>query len=219
MWHQTQHAHAPLLLRKKSHPWGRYMNIFWDYTIFAVLGRVAEDQYRKSFLLQHLHIMPLCGLKWNLVFYGNFPIFVQEKAWNSHMGQRTNSFKLPLGDRAIASMRQDKAIAPPRLTFLERNATENAYGSIPEPLDINIFWGGGMHPDPLAGCTFSARNLPCLVLKSGYSPGWQTVQIYGKKHTAKKMCMLHCTFDKLGCRVHQRTSWFNVIWKILGHCL
>ena len=34
--------------------------------------------------------------------------------------------------------------------------------------------GGGegacMAPDPLAARAFGARNLPCLVLKSGYSP-------------------------------------------------
>ena len=29
---------------------------------------------------------------------------------------------------------------------------------------------GGMPPDPLAAHAFGARNLPCLVLKSGYGP-------------------------------------------------
>ena len=29
----------------------------------------------------------------------------------------------------------------PRLTFLKKNATENAYKSISEPLDFKIFWG------------------------------------------------------------------------------
>ena len=31
----------------------------------------------------------------------------------------------------------------PRLTFLKKNATENAYKSISEPLDSKIFWGYG----------------------------------------------------------------------------
>ena len=30
-----------------------------------------------------------------------------------------------------------------RLTFLKKNATENAYKSISEPLDFKIFWRGG----------------------------------------------------------------------------
>ena len=57
----------------------------------------------------------------------------------------------------------------PRLTFLKKNATENAYKSISEPLDFKIFWGG-MPPDPPAARAFGARNLPRLVLKSGYGP-------------------------------------------------
>ena len=35
----------------------------------------------------------------------------------------------------------------PRLTFLKKNATENAYKSISEPLDLKLFLGG-MLPDP-----------------------------------------------------------------------
>ena len=31
----------------------------------------------------------------------------------------------------------------PRLTFLKKNDTENAYKSISEPLEFKIFWGGG----------------------------------------------------------------------------
>ena len=58
----------------------------------------------------------------------------------------------------------------PRLTFLKKIATENAYKSISEPLDFKIFWGGGACPKtPLAACAFGARNLPHLVLKSAYS--------------------------------------------------
>ena len=59
----------------------------------------------------------------------------------------------------------------PRLTFLKKNATENAYKSISEPLDFKIFWGGGAFPQtPLVAHAFGARNLPGLVLNSGYSP-------------------------------------------------
>ena len=59
----------------------------------------------------------------------------------------------------------------PRLTFLKKNATENAYKSISEPLDFKILLGGGggaCPQTPLTARAFGARNLPCLVLKSGY---------------------------------------------------
>ena len=63
----------------------------------------------------------------------------------------------------------------PRLTFLKKTATENAYKSISEPLDFKIFWGGGgvggmPRLNALAARAFGARNLPRLVLKSGYGP-------------------------------------------------
>ena len=61
----------------------------------------------------------------------------------------------------------------PRLTLLKKNATENSYKSISEPLDLKTFWrgaGGDMPPAPLAACAFGARNLPRLVVKSGYGP-------------------------------------------------
>ena len=59
----------------------------------------------------------------------------------------------------------------PRLTFLKKNAMENAYKSISEPLDFKFFWGGGACPQtPLAARDFGAPNLPCLVLKSVYGP-------------------------------------------------
>ena len=62
----------------------------------------------------------------------------------------------------------------PRLTFLQKNATENAYKSISEPLYFKIFGGGGggMPPDPLAARACGTQNLPHLVLKSGYGPGF-----------------------------------------------
>ena len=59
----------------------------------------------------------------------------------------------------------------PRLTFLKKNATENACKSISEPLDFIIFWGGACPQTPLAARAFGTRNLPFLVLKSGYGPG------------------------------------------------
>ena len=46
----------------------------------------------------------------------------------------------------------------PRLTFLQKNATENAYKSISEPLYFKIFWGG-MPPDPLAARAFGAPHV------------------------------------------------------------
>ena len=62
----------------------------------------------------------------------------------------------------------------PRLTFLKKNATENAYKSISEPLDLKLFLGG-MLPDPpppyLAAHALGAQNLPRLGLKSRYGPG------------------------------------------------
>ena len=60
-----------------------------------------------------------------------------------------------------------------RLTFLKKNATENAHKSIFEPLDCKICGGGGGRAcpqTPLKVRAFCARNLPRLVLKSGYSP-------------------------------------------------
>ena len=54
----------------------------------------------------------------------------------------------------------------PRLSFLKKNATENASKSISEPLDFKIFCGGGgggggMPPHPLAARAFGEN---CLVL-------------------------------------------------------
>ena len=46
----------------------------------------------------------------------------------------------------------------PRLTFLKKNATANAYKSISEPVD------------------FGARNLSPVVLKSDYGPGYTVLQ-------------------------------------------
>ena len=46
----------------------------------------------------------------------------------------------------------------PRLTFLKKNATGNAYQSISEPLDFKIFWGG-MPPDPPSGSRLRRSKL------------------------------------------------------------
>ena len=55
----------------------------------------------------------------------------------------------------------------PRLTFLKKNATENAHKSISEPLYFKIFWGQGHSPEPRSSsCSLGARNLPRLALKS-----------------------------------------------------
>jgi len=43
----------------------------------------------------------------------------------------------------------------PRLTFLKKKATENAYKSISEPLDFKIFWGA-FPQIPLATRAFGA---------------------------------------------------------------
>ena len=42
------------------------------------------------------------------------------------------------------------AVARPKIDFLKKNATENAWKRISEPLDFQIFWWG-MPPDPLSG--------------------------------------------------------------------
>ena len=49
----------------------------------------------------------------------------------------------------------------PRLTFLKKNATENPYKSISEPLDFKIFWGGGggMPPHPPSGLRLRRSKL------------------------------------------------------------
>ena len=55
---------------------------------------------------------------------------------------------------------------------MKTNATENAEKSIPEPLDLKFFLGGGgaCPQTHLAARTFGARDLPRLALKSGYGP-------------------------------------------------
>ena len=53
----------------------------------------------------------------------------------------------------------------PRLTFLKKNATENAYKSISEPLDFKIFWGAcpqipqRLAPSALETCLVSFSSL------------------------------------------------------------
>ena len=81
----------------------------------------------------------------------------------------------------------------PRLTFLKKNATENAYKSISEPLDFRIFWLGECAPTPpppLAPSAFGAWNLPLLFLKPGYGPA--TIQELSQiaRHVGSKSCSL-----------------------------
>ena len=74
----------------------------------------------------------------------------------------------------------------PRLTFVKKNATQNAYKSISEPLDFKIF-RGGMPPDPLAACTFGARNFPRLILKSGYGPeSYVDLDLFARTNICRK---------------------------------
>ena len=87
----------------------------------------------------------------------------------------------------------------PRLTFLKRNTTENAYKRISEPLDFKIFWGGGACPQtPLPARNFCARKLSRLVLKSGYGPAVLAVVFF----------TIICTFNT--CYL------FVICWKHLG---
>ena len=92
------------------------------------------------------------------------------------MLQHLNAIKMQMVVNLAPVSLSDKKVKVytcPRLTFLQKNATENAYKSISEPLYFKIFWGGGgggMSPDPLAARAFGAQNLPHLVLKSGYGP-------------------------------------------------
>ena len=79
----------------------------------------------------------------------------------------------------------------PRLTFLKKNDTENAYKSISEPLDFKIFMGGG--GTPLAAHAFGAWNLPRLVLKSGYGP--ETANVH---FLILETCNLNVTFAVCG---------------------
>ena len=65
----------------------------------------------------------------------------------------------------------------PRLTFLKKNATENDYKSIFENF-LGERGGGGREAclqRPLAARALGARNLPRLVLKSGYGPVRQVI--------------------------------------------
>ena len=58
----------------------------------------------------------------------------------------------------------------PRLTFLKKNATENAYKSISEPLDFKIFWGG-MPPDPTSGSKLASSCSEVWLRPWPSSPG------------------------------------------------
>ena len=84
----------------------------------------------------------------------------------------------------------------PRLTFLKKNATENAYKRISEPLDFKILWGGGgMPPDPPRGLCLQCLNLASSC--SGYSPAFGSNNFSLKaKHpwNTRKLCILTDAF-------------------------
>ena len=46
----------------------------------------------------------------------------------------------------------------PRLTFVKKNATENAYKNISEPLDFKLFLGGACSQTPLAARVSSSET-------------------------------------------------------------
>ena len=75
-----------------------------------------------------------------------------------------------------------------RLTFLKKNATENAYKSISEPLDFKIFLRGACPQTPLAARAFGDRNLLRLVLTSGYGPDLSLVL----KYRVELLTTVHC---------------------------
>ena len=65
----------------------------------------------------------------------------------------------------------------PRLTFLKKNATENAYKSISEPLDFKIFWGAcPQTPQRLAPSALET----CLVSFSSLATALQIFKIRGR---------------------------------------
>ena len=65
----------------------------------------------------------------------------------------------------------------PRLTFLKRNTTENAYKRISEPLHFKIFWGGGgMPPDPLTGSHLLRSKIASSSSEVWLRP-WRLVEI------------------------------------------
>ena len=62
------------------------------------------------------------------------------------MLQHLNAIKMQMVVNLAPVSLSDKKVKVytcPRLTFLQKNATENAYKSISEPLYFKIFWGGG----------------------------------------------------------------------------
>ena len=74
----------------------------------------------------------------------------------------------------------------PRLTFLKKNATENAYKSISEPLNFKIFWGS-MFPHPPSG-----SRPPRSKLASSCSEVW----LWPWKVIWKENLHVHCSTDK-----------------------
>ena len=93
----------------------------------------------------------------------------------------------------------------PRLTFLKKNATENAYKRISEPLDFKIFRGRHAPRPPLTARALGAPNLPRLVLKSGYGP---VVQIFvaAPVMVSNRLCQLETSLARFVNAIYQ---WFR----------
>ena len=65
----------------------------------------------------------------------------------------------------------------PRLTFLKKIATENAYKSISEPLDFKIFWGGGMPQDPPSSPRLWRSKLASSCTEVWLQPYWDMLVV------------------------------------------
>ena len=75
----------------------------------------------------------------------------------------------------------------PRLTFLNKNATENDYKSISEPLDFKMFWGGHA-PRPPAP---SGSRLRHSRLASSFSEVWLRPWVYLVLRALPTLTLLH----------------------------
>ena len=101
----------------------------------------------------------------------------------------------------------------PRLTFLKKNATENAYKSISEPLDFKIFWRD-MPPDPPSGsclrrsklassCTERNSSVLCNCL-------YCCLSALQSKHCLKR--------KQKSCKIHFKKSGQALESNLKGYC-
>ena len=101
----------------------------------------------------------------------------------------------------------------PRLTFLKRNTTENAYKRISEPLHFKIFWGGGHAPRPPYRLAPSALE-NCLVffwslataLEISWDYNWNVCQ---HLLTSLQIPGVYVVTHQLGMTTFPRTFWLN----------